>query len=131
MTTHTLTNQDQIRGLVEDWARAVRAKDMAGALANHRPDIVMFDVPLPLQSKGMDEYRKTWELFFDKSPGGEGSFDLTELQVAAGETTAFCHGLVKIFDATVRLTMGLRKVDGQWLIAHEHHSYPIQLKGDG
>jgi ketosteroid isomerase-like protein len=25
----------------------------------------------------------------------------------------------------LRLTMGLRKVDGRWLIAHEHHSFPM------
>jgi ketosteroid isomerase-like protein len=23
-----------------------------------------------------------------------------------------------------RLTIGLRKIDGQWMIAHEHHSVP-------
>ena len=117
-----------IRALVDDWSKAVRAKDMDAVLARHADDIVMFDVPEPLQSRGMARYRRTWELFFDNSPGGPGSFDVTELHIAASETVAYCHALVKIFDSTVRLTMGLRKVDGQWLIAHEHHSYPIELK---
>ena len=36
-------------------------------------DIVMFDVPAPLQAKGIEEYKNTWELFFDNSPGGPGS----------------------------------------------------------
>jgi uncharacterized protein (TIGR02246 family) len=117
-----------IRALVGDWSKAVRAKDMDAVLARHADDIVMFDVPEPLQSRGMTEYRRTWELFFDNSPGGPGSFDVTELHIAASETVAYCHALVKIFDSTVRLTMGLRKDDGQWLIAHEHHSYPIELK---
>ena len=31
---------------------------------------VMFDVPLPLQSRGTEEYRKTWELFFANNRGG-------------------------------------------------------------
>ena len=53
---------------------------------------------------------------------------MTELHITAGETVAYCHALVMIFDCTVRLTMGLRKDDGEWLIAHEHHSYPIELK---
>jgi uncharacterized protein (TIGR02246 family) len=117
-----------IRALVDDWSTAVRAKDLDAVLARHADDIVMFDVPLPLQSRGMAEYRKTWELFFDNSPGGEGAFDVTELHITASETVAYCYGLVQVFDSTVRLTMGLRKVDGQWLIAHEHHSYPIDLK---
>ena len=30
---------------------------------------------------------------------------------------------VDIFGSTARLTMGLRKERGQWLVAHEHHSY--------
>ena len=121
-------NETQIRALIETWARAVRAKDMDGVLANHAGDIVMFDVPMPLQSKGMKEYKKTWELFFGHSPGGPGSFNVTELRVIAGESVAYCHALAKIFDSKVRVTIGLRKEKKQWLIAHEHHSYPIELK---
>ena len=74
------------------------------ALKHHTIDIVMFDVPAPLQAKGIKEYEKTWELFFDNSPGGSGSFDVTELKVTASETVAYCHALVKVFDLKVRLT---------------------------
>jgi ketosteroid isomerase-like protein len=119
------SNEKQIRTLLEDWAAAVRAKDMAGALAHHADDIVMFDVPLPLQSRGMEEYEKTWELFFANNRGGPGSFELTDVHITAGDTVAYCHALLKIFDSTARLTMGLRKERGQWLVAHEHHSYPL------
>ena len=35
------SNKTQIRGLVGKWARAVRAKDMGGVLANHTDDIVI------------------------------------------------------------------------------------------
>lgn len=124
------TNESQIRALVEAWAKAVRAGDMDGALANHTDDILMFDVPLPIQSKGMAEYKKTWELFFKFSPGGEGSFDVTELNITAEDKVAFSTALVKIFDSRVRLTMGFRKVEGKWLIAHEHHSYPSVSEAD-
>jgi ketosteroid isomerase-like protein len=100
---------------------------MDGVLASHADDIVMFDVPMPLQFKGMKKYKKTWELFFDHSPGGPGSFDVTELRVVASESVAYCHALVKISDSKVRVTIGLRKERRRWLIAHEHHSYPIEL----
>ena len=126
--TNRKTEETKIRTLVMGWARAVRAKDMDGALAHHTSDIVMFDVPMPLQSKGMREYKKTWKLFFDNSPGGPGSFDVRELRITAGEKVAFSHALVRIADATVRLTMGLRKEKGRWRIAHEHHSYPMELE---
>jgi ketosteroid isomerase-like protein len=86
----------------------------------------MFDVPLPLQCQGIDEYRKTWELFFDSNRGGPGSFDLTELRITASETVAYGHALLTVFDSTARLTIGFRKERGQWVIAHEHHSYPLK-----
>ena len=121
------SNETQIRALVEEWASAVRAKDMNGVLANHTDNIVMFDVPMPLQSKGMKEYKRTWELFFGHNAGGPRSFDVTELTIVASESVAYCHALVKIFDSKVRVTIGLRKEGRQWLIAHEHHSYPVEL----
>jgi ketosteroid isomerase-like protein len=120
------SNEAQIRALVENWTKAVRDGDMDSILAHHTDDIVMFDVPPPVQFKGMDEYKKTWELFFQFSPGGEGSFDILELHISASDTVAFCYGLVKVVDNPVRLTMGFRKVDGEWMIAHEHHSYPSE-----
>jgi ketosteroid isomerase-like protein len=89
--------------------------------------IVMFDVLTPLQSRGMKQYKKTWKLFFDHSPGGRGSFDVTGLRITASDSVAFCHALVKVSGAKVRVTIGLRKGRGHWLIAHEHHSYPIEL----
>ena len=125
MASHT--DQMQIRSLVSRWASAVRARDMSGALAHHTSDIVMFDVPRPLQSKGMKAYEKTWELFFDNSRGGRGSFNIDELKVTAGDTVAFAHGLLRIGGSKApvgRLTMGFRKEKGQWRISHEHHSYP-------
>jgi uncharacterized protein (TIGR02246 family) len=121
------SNKTNIRALIDAWARAARAKDTAGVLANHTDDIVMFDVPMPLQSKGIQQYKKTWELFFDNSPGGPGSFNVTELQIVASDSVAFGHALVKVSDAKVRVTLGLRRVRGRWLIAHEHHSYPVEL----
>jgi ketosteroid isomerase-like protein len=72
----------------------------------------------------VEEYRTTWELFFANNRGGPGSFEVTDLRIAASDTVAYCHALLKIFDSTARLTMGLRKEGGQWRVAHEHHSYP-------
>lgn len=123
----TENNESQIRRLLEGWAEAVRAHDMSGVLAHHADDVVMFDVPMPLQFRGMNEYKKTWELFFANSPGGQGSFDLIEVQITASETVAYCHAIIRVLDSDARLTIGLRKERGRWLIAHEHHSYPLGL----
>ena len=53
-----------IRDLVESWARAVRSKDLGGILAHHSEDMLMFDVPPPFESRGLEAYRETWNLFY-------------------------------------------------------------------
>jgi uncharacterized protein (TIGR02246 family) len=123
-------NESQIRELVENWARAVRNEDMDGVLAHHADEIVMFDVPPPLQLKGVDAYKKAWELFF--SFQGKGAFDLSELEITASDSVAFCHSIVtcggKDTEAQfkVRLTIGLRKINENWIVTHEHHSVPVE-----
>ena len=119
----------QIRELIENWARAVRDMDLAGVLAHHPENVVMFDVPPPLQSRGIAAYKATWEPFF--AAQGQGVFDLHELEITAGVDVAFCHSLVTCGIPSdpagqfqVRLTVGLHKVNGQWFITHEHHSVP-------
>jgi ketosteroid isomerase-like protein len=42
-----MSNETEIRELIENWAKAVHAGDTNGVLANHADDIVMFDVPPP------------------------------------------------------------------------------------
>lgn len=120
-------DETAIRAILEAWAQAVRDIDMPGILADHTDDIVMFDVPVPLQSRGMEAYRRTWELFFEYSRGGPDAFNIVELEVTSADTVAFAHGILGIGNSRLRLTVGLRKEDGQWKIAHEHHSYPQDI----
>jgi ketosteroid isomerase-like protein len=42
------TNEEvAIRRVIENWASAVRAKNINGVVARHTNDIVMYDVPPP------------------------------------------------------------------------------------
>jgi uncharacterized protein (TIGR02246 family) len=122
------TDEQAVRELVTDWVQRIENDDLDGVLADHTDDIVMFDVPLPVQSVGPEAYRRTWELFYAYQRKGVFRFD--ELHVTAGADVAYAFGLVTCGGSDpashfrVRLTVGLRKVDGQWLIAHEHHSVP-------
>jgi len=128
----TETDTDQIRTLIERWADAVHRGDMAGVLADHAEDIVMFDVPPPQQGvRGIDAYRETWPGFFDWQASGA-SFDVLSLDVTAGDGVAFAYALLRCGtadqdpDVRLRITFGLRKEDGGWVVAHEHHSFPDQ-----
>jgi uncharacterized protein (TIGR02246 family) len=127
-------NEAQIRALIENWAEAVRARDYDRILANHSPDILMFDVPPPIQSKGIDEYKKTWDLFFSAADD-PAVFDIRHMDIVAGNDVAFAAALMRCTetekngektDLDFRLTVGLSKIDGQWTILHEHHSVPAE-----
>lgn len=124
-----------IRRLIEDWASAVRAKDINGVVAHHTDDVVMYDVPPPTAVRGISAYRETWPPFFEALTEGEAAFDIIELQIAADHTVAFASALLRCGSKEelakdpaprLRLTIGLRKADGAWKIAHEHHSFPAE-----
>src|SRR5450432_1080410 len=86
--------ESQIRAVIEAWADAVRRHDLSAILAHHDEDIVMFDVPPPLQSRGIDQYRKTWDLFFTYHKPLQ-PFDIEELAVAAGDNVAFAFAIMR------------------------------------
>ena len=129
-------NQDeqQIRTLIESWADAVHARDLETVVAAHAGDIVMFDVPPPYEGvRGIEAYRATWPPFFRFQLEGA-SFEIVSLDVTAGEDVAYAHALLRCGtpqeladkpENRLRLTLGLRKEDGRWVVAHEHHSFPL------
>jgi len=124
----------QIKVLLEAWADAVRRHDIPAILAHHEPDMVMFDLPPPLQCKGIAAYEQTWSLMFQYHKPGA-AFDFQELAVTASPDVAFAVAIMRCGPDSsrnpadkhgflFRLTVGLRKVSGGWRIAHEHHSVP-------
>jgi uncharacterized protein (TIGR02246 family) len=125
-------DDNQIRELIEHWAAAVHAGDMDGVLADHAGDIVMFDVPPPHDGvRGIGAYRETWPPFFEWQAQGA-SFEIVELDVTAGEDVAYAYALLRCGrpeelaehpERRLRLTLGLRRDGGRWVVAHEHHSF--------
>jgi ketosteroid isomerase-like protein len=122
-----------IRRLIEDWAAAVRARRIGAVVARHTDDVVMFDVPPPVVVRGIAAYRRTWPPFFRWQRDENGRFDIVKLNITAGDTVAFATAVLRCGSKAelakddrprLRLTIGLRKVDGTWKIAHEHHSFP-------
>src|SRR5882757_2153453 len=89
-----MTNEQQIRTLIERWAAAVGAGEMEVVLADHATDIVMFDVPPPYDGvRGLDAYRDTWPGFFQWQASGA-VFEIESLEVTAGEEVAFAFALL-------------------------------------
>jgi uncharacterized protein (TIGR02246 family) len=127
------TNDElELRGIIARWSKAVRDEDRAAIRADHDPDILMFDVPPPFLSRGIDAYMATWDLFFGSVPKPV-AFDFEDIEITAGQDVAFATAVGRCLsrdrngekeNLQFRLTMGFRKKDGRWRITHEHHSLP-------
>lgn len=124
--------ESEIRNLIAHWATAVRELDLKGIRAHHDPDILMFDVPPPFLSHGLDAYMATWQIFYDHAPRPV-VFNFEDVEVTAGSDVAFATAIGRCTYITregrtepleFRLTMGFKKIEGEWRIMHEHHSVP-------
>jgi uncharacterized protein (TIGR02246 family) len=126
------SDETAVRDLVERWATAVHAGDLDQVLADHAEDIVMYDVPPPSRGvRGIAAYRDTWPPFFEWQASGA-SFDIVSLDVVAGADVAFAYALLRCGtpdqlredpDNLLRLTIGLQRTEGRWVVVHEHHSF--------
>jgi uncharacterized protein (TIGR02246 family) len=126
----------QIHRLIEERVEAVRARDLDKLMSRHAPDIWSFDVLDPLRYAGRDQVRQRaadWFALYD-SPIG---YEVRDLTVAAGDDVAYCHYLYQVsgtlkggqqISMWVRATVCYRKIEGAWLITHEHNSVPFNAE---
>src|SRR3989449_707854 len=78
-------------------------------------------------SKGLEPYRMTWETFFSWSSDPV-VFDIREMTVTAGTDVAFVTAVMRCagteangvdIELDFRLTIGLRKINSQWIVAYD------------
>ena len=134
------TDDDAVRNIIHRWIKAIQTENIDGVLADHADDIVMFDVPPPHDGvRGIDQYRESWQPFFEWLRQGA-TFELVELDVTAGTDVAFARALLRCGqpeefrrnpDNRLRITVGLCKRAGRWIVTHEHHSFPQQDEPPG
>lgn len=136
-TVEAANDEAKIRAAIENCADAVRAKDVDQYVSHYAEDILLFDLAPPLQYAGLDALRKGIEEWFPTFEGAIG-FEVRDLQISIGNDTAFSHSLNHITgkrttgehtDVWVRSTIGFRKIEGKWLIIHEHVSVPLYMDG--
>ena len=124
-----------IRQRVEDWAKAIRAQDIDGVIALYAPDVASFDITPPLRFVGVDRKRRAWKESFAAFPGGIG-YEVRDLNVTVHGELAFAHSLNhvtatsaagRVTDLWLRWTACFRRIDGVWLVVHDHISVPADL----
>ena len=125
-----------IRQRIEELAKALRAKDIDGVMSIFAPDLVSFDIVPPLRYFGADNKRRAWQEAFAIYTGPF-DYELHDLNVTTDGELAFVHSLNHVTatlasghvtDMWLRWTACFRRIDGVWLVVHDHVSVPADLE---
>lgn len=136
---HTTTNArkdvDAIKARYAQWKRAFEARDVNGVMALYAPDVVAYDAVPPLQFIGADDYRKDYATAFARFSEPP-KISIPRIHIEQSGNIAFAFGLERLratttagkaVDIWVRFTDGWERRNGQWVIAHEHVSVPVDM----
>ena len=133
-----MNDEATIRSKLEERALAIHAKDPAAALRFYAEDIVNFDLAPPLAQRSTEAtdpaFLRQW---FDTWDGSVGiAFDQVKVRATGG--LAFAFGFLHLTgkrtdgsktDAWARFTVCLERRRDEWLIVHEHQSFPTRMDG--
>ncbi|HEX3782588.1 MAG TPA: nuclear transport factor 2 family protein [Pseudonocardiaceae bacterium] len=136
MSTRHATEEAEIRQRIDTLVEAVRAMDIDDVKTFFAPDLVSFDIVPPLRHIGAQAKWANWADVFTvyQRPLG---YEIRDLSITVGDDVAFAHSLNRISgtvkksgnrnDFWVRWTGCFRKIDGDWLIAHDQVSVPLDM----
>jgi ketosteroid isomerase-like protein len=133
-----MTAQDEeaaIRRRIDGLVEAVRAEDIDGVRRFFAADVVSFDIVPPLRHVGLDAKTRNWQDVFAayRHPLG---YEIHGLTVTVGGDVAFAHSLNRISGTLrngvhsaswVRWTGCFQKIGGDWFIAHDQVSVPVDM----
>ena len=124
--------RQQIAAIVE----AIDAKDIEALKQIYAADMVSYDIDPPLQHVGIEAKLKNWANVFTHFETV--TYEIRDLTVVGGADLAFGHAFARLHGTLqngtatpgmwVRVTYGLQKIDGAWLITHDHVSVPLDIR---
>jgi ketosteroid isomerase-like protein len=128
----------EIKEVIEGRAAALSAGDITAMMVYYAPEVMEFSLAPPLRAvvDGADPApTERWIATFEAPP----QRSVTRLSIDAGGDIAFAtsidsmtatpQGQASPFTMWFRVTVGLRRIDGKWLITHEHESVPFAMDG--
>jgi uncharacterized protein (TIGR02246 family) len=135
MPTQRDDDEAEIRQQIDNIIEGIRAQDLDGLNRVYAADVVSFDVEPPLQHVGVEAKMRNWANVF--ATFRDATYEVRDLAIAAGDDVAFGHGFGRLSGTLrngtatagmwVRATFCFQKVDGNWLIAHDQVSVPLDL----
>jgi uncharacterized protein (TIGR02246 family) len=133
---HKIAEENDIRNLLDEQAAAIRAKDAKAALANVAPDVLFYDLVDPLRSAGLEAMQKRLDEWLS-SFEGDVNYEVIDLKVVTDGDVGFAFGLAAVrgllkdrrkLEMSWRVTYCCQKLNGKWLITHEHSSVPFNME---
>ncbi|OQP57256.1 hypothetical protein A3860_11920 [Niastella vici] len=126
-----------IRALTFRFIQAFNAGDIEAIMSNYVRDesLVVFDVVPRKEYRGADAYREAWADMFARMEGSP-KMEVAGQAITVDGAVAFGHCFMYVtgtdtqghlVNRWVRVTNGYRKIAGNWLIALEHISVPVDL----
>jgi uncharacterized protein (TIGR02246 family) len=136
--SNTTRSEAEIRDLLARWEKGFLARDIDAVMSVYAPGdaVVAYDVGPPLQYKGKEAYRKSYEAFFAAYQGPL-ELEMRDARVVVSGDVAFIHSLEHISGTLkggqksavwLRETSGLRKLEGNWFLVHDHLSAPVDFE---
>ncbi|MFD3375784.1 MULTISPECIES: YybH family protein [unclassified Streptomyces] len=135
-TTPINSLDEQIRQRMEDWRTSFEAKDVDGMMSFYADGDAFsaFDLMPPIEFRGGDMWRQNWVGFFAAWEGAL-HLEFSNVEVHASHDLAIVRLLVRLvgtmegqkFDLWVRTTNCFRRIDGEWLMIHDHVSVPLDF----
>ena len=134
----TASDEAEIKALYDRFAKLFEVHDIEGIMSLYAPGdaVIAYDVAPPLQYKGKEAYRKDYEEFLSQYDGPI-HVEFRDVSVLSRGDVGFIHALERLSgklkngqqsDVWLRATSGIRKMNGKWLIVHDHISVPTDFE---
>lgn len=129
---------DEIRQVIEGKAALLERGDAEAVMAHYAPAYVEYTLAPPLRQPGNGQDPAplaAWLSTFEAPPRRQ----VTQLEITTDGDVAFAtsldcltatpRGATDPFTMWFRVTIGLRRINGRWLVTHEHESVPFDMDG--
>jgi PhnB protein len=122
-----------IRGMIEDWSRAIEAKDAERIVEAYTDETELFDAIPPYRTVGKEQIAVLWRQCLPYFPA-EFRSEHRNLKVDISGDLAVARGMHHFVPdqpehecgATwMRVTVVLQRIGGRWRVIHEHVSVPF------
>lgn len=141
VSAQTKTAADEkaaIEALEKKYLDAFNAREVNAIMSCYArgKGLFVFDAVPPREYPSWDAYKRDWESLFAAYPGSL-SNAISEQSITVVGSLAYGHNIQTGYftrkdgsrlDLVIRVTDVYRKIKGEWLIVHEHVSFPVDIE---